>query len=111
MDDEPSKWFVEERSLSTFRVFMWHLQGAFGGGMPFAASGPAEKRLAKVLEKDWYFAGEVNGMRAYNRDKQALCFVKWQDFFDKTAAWRVFAGACDKKGLDVISNDLDVDWD
>jgi len=111
VDGEPSGWFLEQRKLSVFLVFMLHMQAAFGGGMPCTASGPAHKNLVAKLDKDWHFSGEVNGMRAYSRDKQSVCFVKWQDFFAKGETWRVFAGACDKEGLQTIATGLGLQWD
>ncbi|PWU08551.1 MAG: hypothetical protein C5B50_29335 [Verrucomicrobia bacterium] len=111
VDGEPSGWFLEERECSAFMVFMLHLQAAFGGGMPFIASGPAPQSLVATLDAQWNFGGEVNGMRAYSRDKQAVCFVKWQDFFAKEKSWRVFAGACDKAALQAIAMNLNLQWD
>ncbi len=111
VDGEPSGWFVEQRKLSAFMVFMLHMQAAFGGGLPCTASGPAQKSLVATLDRDWHFAGEVNGMRAYSKDKQAICFLKWQRFLAKGETWRVFAGACDKEGLQAISTGLDLQWD
>ena len=80
--------------------------------MACAASAPASKSLMKTLDSGWQFAGEVNGMRSYSRDRQAVCFAKWQDFLsEEKESWRVFAGACEKGGLDAIATDLDLDWD
>ena len=104
-DGEPSGWFLEHRKLSAFLVFMLHLQAAFGGGMPCGSSAPAPETLTAVLDKGWLFAGEVNGMRVYSRDKQAVCFLKWGD------TWRLFASACQKGGLESIAADLGVQWD
>ncbi len=110
-DGAPSAWFLEQRKCSAFMVFMLHLQAAFGGGMPWTASGPAQKNLVATLDKDWHFAGEVNGMRAYSRSRQAVCFLKWQAFLAKGETWRVFAGACDQDGLQAIATALNLQWD
>jgi len=111
-DGEPSGWFLEQRKCSAFMVFMLHLQSAFGGGMACTASAPASKSLMKTLDTNWRFAGEVNGMRAYSRDGQGVCFAKWQDFLaEGKETWRVFAGACAKDGLEAIATDLDLHWD
>ena len=111
VDEEPSGWFLEDRKCSVFMVFMLHMQAAFGGGMPFTASGPAPQNLRATLDGGWSFGGEVNGMRSYSRNKQAVCFVKWQDFFATDKTWRVFAGTCDEDDLDAIATDLNVRWD
>lgn len=111
VNDEPSGWFIESKSVSSFLVFMLHMQAAFGGGMPFTASGPAEQSLVATLDKGWRFGGEINGMRAYSRSNQAICFAKWQDFFAKEETWRVFAGACDKDSLLALASELKLRWD
>jgi len=111
-DGEPSGWFLEQRRCSAFMVFMVHLQASFGGGMACTASAPASKTLMRTLDTDWHFAGEVNGMRAYSRDRQAVCFAKWQDFLGEgKETWRVFAGACAKDGLEAIATELELEWD
>lgn len=111
VDGEPTGWFLEQRKCSAFLVFMLHMQAAFGGGMASTASSSAQRGLVSALDNGWHFAGEVNGMRAYSRDRQAVCFVKWQDLFAKEETWRVFAGACEKEGLETIARDLNLQWD
>ena len=108
---QPSGWHLEEKECSAFLVFMLHLQAAFGGGMPCTASGPAQRELTATLDDGWQLGGQVNGMRAYSRDKQAVCLVKWRDFFTREKTWRIFAGACDKDGLSTIASDLNLKWD
>jgi hypothetical protein len=111
VDGEPNGWYSECSKCSAFLVFMLHLQGTFGGGMSFHASAPAPASLVKSLDRNWQFAGEVNKMRAYGREGQAVCFLKWQDLFEKSETWRVFAGAGTKVELDAIASDLHLKWD
>ncbi|MDB6112835.1 MAG: hypothetical protein JWR69_4585 [Pedosphaera sp.] len=111
VNGEPSGWYLEERKISVFLVFMLHLQAAYGGGMACTASGPARKNLVAALDKGWHFGGEVNGMRTYSKDKKAVCFLKWQDSPADEGTWRVFAGACEKEGLEAIATELNLKWD
>jgi hypothetical protein len=111
VDGEVSGWFLEDRKCSAFLVFMLHLQAAYGGGMAFTASAPAPQSTLATLDRGWHFAGEVNGMRAYGRNGQAVCFVKWSDFLSKKKTWRVFAGASTKAGLAATATDLRLEWD
>ena len=111
VDGEPRAWHTEQIKCSNFLVFALHLQSAYGGGMPLAASATAKQSLAVTLNKHWHFGGEVGGMRAYSRENQAVCFSKWRGFFDEDATWRVFAGAQTKDGLDSIARDLGLQWE
>jgi hypothetical protein len=108
---QPHAWFLEHKSCSTFLRVTLHWQGAFGGGMPVTKSAPASPDCSRRLEEGWSFLGEVNGMRAYNRPGQAVCYLQWQGFFDKTPSWRVFAGANNQEGLDAVAGDLQLKWD
>jgi hypothetical protein len=111
VDDEPSGWYLEQRRCSAFLVFMLHLQAAYGGGMRFTGAAAAAKSLIKALDRNWYFAGEVNGMRAYSRPGQVVCIAPWPDLLGGGKSWRVFAGACAEEGLEAIANELGLAWD
>jgi len=108
---ELGKWYSEETRCSDFLKFMIHLQAAYGGGMPFRASAPTAHNYSAKLGSPWSFGGEVNGMRAYNRENAALCIAKWQDFGTGKQAWRVFGGAKTKDELTVVADDLGIAWD
>ena len=105
VDGEPARWFPEHGHSSQFLVFMLHLQGAYGGGLPFSATASVSKHLRRTLDRNWNFAGEVNKMRAYGRRGQSVCFVKWN------REWRLFAGAITKAGLSAIASQLKLAWD
>ncbi len=111
LDGEPGRWFLECRKCSTFLVFMLHLQASFGGGMKFTASAAVPNGLVNQLDAGWHFGGEVNGMRAYSRENQAVCFTNWKDLLTGTKSWRIFAGACREDGLQNIANELGLRWD
>lgn len=108
---EAKNWFPECDQCSGFLVFMLHLQAAYGGGMPFAASASATLEVRPKLDAGWTFAGEINKMRAYSRNGQAVCFVKWPDLVKKTETWQVFAGASSEIALGTIQKDLAVTWE
>jgi hypothetical protein len=108
---EPRQWFEEHKRCTTFLVFMLHLQAAYGGGLAYSASTPAPASLISALDANWQFVGEVNGMRAYGRQGQAACFLKWPDLIKKTDGWLLCAGASTKSGLDAIAADLGLDWE
>ena len=103
-------WYQEHRRCSVFLTVMLHWQAAFGGGMACTASAPAPPALAASLNGAWQFIGEVNKMRAFSRDGQAVSVLEWQSF-GKEPALRVFAGASSKDGLDAIARDLKLQWD
>ena len=111
VDGELDHWFRESNTCSGFLVFMLHLQAAYGGGMPYCASTSVAPKFAKSLDKSWNFAGDVNGMRAYSRNGQAICITKWKDFFSKGETFRISAGACSKKELDSLASSLGVEWE
>jgi len=90
---------------------MIHLQAAYGGGMPFSSSAPAARDYSVKLGSTWSFGGEVNGMRAYNREHMALCISKWQDFGTDKKPWRIFGGARSKDELAAVAEDLGITWD
>lgn len=108
---ELGKWYSERIHCSGFLQFMIHLQAAYGGGMPFTASARAPSDLSPKLKRTWRFGGEVNGMRAYSREHQAICVTKWQDFGERRKTWRVFAGARSMADLTALGRTLGVEWD
>jgi hypothetical protein len=113
---EPIEWHWEHDACSQFLMVMLHWHGAMGGAMKHAASASVPKRLVKLLDRDWAFAGEVNKMRAYHRKGQAVCFLEWRDLIQemrKESPWRIFAGASTAEGLQTVAKDLSVtfeDW-
>ena len=104
-------WYDEGAACSAFLTFILHLQSAYGGGMPHLASAPVTREIQSRLDDKWHFIGEIGGMRTYSGPGQAICFMKFPDFFTKTDGWRIFAGASDKKSLDSIAQKLEIDWD
>ena len=67
--------------------------------------------MADVLAAGWNFAGEVNGMRAYSRERLAACICKWRDFGEPKPAWRLFAGAQTADTLTALARELNFQWD
>lgn len=114
-EEGPSNnWALEERKCSTFMVFMLHLQVTFAGGMPFVASGPAPLEQLAKLDNDWHFGGEVNHLRAYSRENQAVCFsVELPPFGlkGKRRFRRIYAGAPRMVEMQAIAADLNAEWD
>ena len=110
VSDGLADWYQEQRRCSVFLTVMLHWQASFGGGLACTASAPAPPDLATALERDWKFAGEVNKMRAYGRDGQAVCVLEWRDIV-RGPGLRAFAGATTKAGLETIANDLKLKWD
>ena len=105
VNGEPIEWYVEHERLSVFLGVMLHWHGAFGGAMRCGGTAVVPADLAGTLDRDWPLVGEVNGMRAYSRPGQAVCFLRWGD------SWRVFAGASSRSSLDAIAAELDLRWD
>ncbi len=103
---EAKNWLPECDHCSSFLVFMLHLQAGYGRGMPLSASAPANLEIRSELDDNWYFGGEVNGMRTYSRNGQAVCFLKWPHLIKKTEGWQVFVGATNQEALKVIQRDL-----
>lgn len=108
---EAKQWFQECDHCSAFLIFMLHLQAAYGGGLPFRASGQATLETKSKLDADWHFAGEVNGMRTYSKEEQAVCFLKWPDFLTKKECWKIFAGATTSEKLASIQQSLEISWE
>ncbi len=111
VDGELDKWYSERTRCSDFIKFMLHLQAAYGGGMPCAASAPAADDLSTKLRSEWAFGGEVNGMRVFSTPRRVVCITKWQDFGTDKKTWRVFAGAMTQEDLTSIGTELEISWD
>jgi hypothetical protein len=111
VDDELTAWRDEKSTCSQFLVFMLHLQAAYGGGMRHCASAAVPRKTVSLLDKDWSFGGEVNGMRTYRKPGQSICFVKWKEFSTGKPEWRIFAGAQEEKSLDTIAEELKIEWE
>jgi hypothetical protein len=104
-NDESLVWKHVNERCSVFLIVMLHWEAAFGGAMPNARTSIVDRSLVKILDRDWSFVGEVNGMRAYNKPGTAICFLKWDD------GWRIFAGCTDKAGVNAIARELGVKWE
>jgi hypothetical protein len=107
---QPHAWYLEHDNCSTWLQVMLHWQATFGGGHPFTQTAPAPPDTLPTLDQQWTFIGEVNGMRAYNRPGQAVCYLQWQDFFETTPSWRIFAGSSTSDGINSIAKDLSLKW-
>ncbi|HEY1172859.1 MAG TPA: hypothetical protein VGH19_15935 [Verrucomicrobiae bacterium] len=100
-EDGLAKWYLENRKCSAFLMGMLVWQSTFGGGLPHTGSILCSKGMLALLEKNWNFVSEINGMRTYVREGQAASFLKW---FQND--WCVFVGATTPEGLALIKNDL-----
>jgi hypothetical protein len=107
----PNRWYAEHDCCSKFLKFMIHLQAAYGGGLPCTASAAISLDSRNLLEKDWTFGGEVNGMRTYSRERQVVCVVEWPDLGGKQKSWRAFAGGLTQKDLEEVAVNLSLQWD
>jgi hypothetical protein len=103
-NDETLEWTLEHEHCSVFLKVMLHWQATWGG-MPWVAVAAVPAALVTQLDQFWTFVGEVNGMRAYNRQGQAVCFLRWED------SWRVFAGTHTEADLNEIADDLGIEWE
>lgn len=102
---EPLLWENVNDRCSVFLLVMLHWAGAFAGAMSNAGTAAVDGNLVEVLDRNWSFVGEVNGLRAYNRPGEAICFLKWED------EWRIFAGSTSEEGMKTIAADLGVAWE
>jgi hypothetical protein len=101
---ETLEWEIEHENLSVFLVTMLHWQASFGG-MAWYATASVSPTLTTILDRDWQFVGEINQMRAYNRQNQAICFLPWED------SWRIFAGAKKESDLERTAEELSLEWE
>jgi hypothetical protein len=104
-NDESLVWKHVNERCSVFLIVMLHWEAAFGGAMPNARTSIVDRSLVKILDRDWSFVGEVNGMRAYNKPGTAICFLKWDD------GWRIFAGCTSDAGMNAIASEFGVAWE
>ncbi|MBK8271282.1 MAG: hypothetical protein IPK83_24370 [Planctomycetes bacterium] len=98
------EWYPEADRCSLFLHVMLCYQGAFGGAMQNCATAKVKASFERSLDSSWRLVGEVNKMRAFVRQGQAMCFLKWG------AEWTIFAGASTPEGLRQIENDCGVKW-
>jgi hypothetical protein len=108
------EWHREHDTCSEFLMVMLHWHGTMGGARKHIAWTSVPKRLVNRLDRKWVFAGEVNKMRAYHRNGQAVCFLEWRDPIQqmrKDSPWRVFAAASSARGLREIADDLGITFD
>ena len=73
--------------------------------MPHCATAVVPAETVALLDKDWSFGGEVNGMRTYHKPGQSICFVKWG------TEWTIFAGAQETMMLETTATELKMEWE
>jgi hypothetical protein len=73
--------------------------------MAYCDSAVVPGSVRQNLEHQWTFVGEVNGMRAYCRPREAACLVDWDD------GLRVFAGVESRKALAELAAELEITRD
>lgn len=110
VDDEPTQWHHEHRRCSVFLTVMLHWQAVNSMAMRCGGSATVPAELVAVLDRNWSFAGEVGGIKAYSRPNQAVCLLKWVNCFGKEPKneWQICAGAVTQGDLDAIVSDLGV---
>ncbi len=102
---EPLVWECVNGRCSVFLLVMLHWEAAFAGAMPHASTAAVQANLVELLDRNWSFVGEVNGLRAYNKPGASVCFLRWED------EWRVFAGSTSGAGMDALAAELGVTWE
>jgi hypothetical protein len=109
------QWRPEHDSCFTFLkvMILWH--ASYGGAVPHTAVGFVQAEASrKTLDAGWQFVGEVRAIRAYRRDGQAVCFLKWEDFIQKKRklpSWRVHAAAASEDELEHIRGSVQAQWE
>jgi hypothetical protein len=109
------QWRPEQKSCFTFLnvMILWH--ASFGGAVANTAVGYVQGDAArKALDDGWQLVGEVRDMRAYRRDGQAVCLVKWEDIMQKMRKlppWRVHAAAASADALAQVKTALTAQWE
>lgn len=114
VNGDPIAWYPEHAHCSAFLQVMLHWHGAFGGAMKYCSTARVSSQFSKKLKRGWRLVGEINKMRAYNRDGRAICLLKWDDWPGQPAGrslWRIFAGAVNERSLDQMAAELRVKWD
>lgn len=102
---EPLVWEGVNERCSIFLLVMLHWEAAFAGAMPNASTAAVDGNLVELLNLNWSFVGEVNGLRAYNKPGSAVCFLRWED------GWRVFAGSTSESGMNALASEFGVTWE
>lgn len=72
--------------------------------MPWSGTATVAPTLVRRLNRKWSFVGEVNRMRAYSRQGQAVCLLEWDD------GWRIFCGTAAKQDAARIADELGITW-
>jgi hypothetical protein len=109
------QWRAEHESCFTFLnvMVLWH--ASFGGAVANTAVGYVqEDATRKALDEGWHFVGEVRDMRAYKREGQAICLVKWEDIMQKMRKlppWRIHAAAASEVALAQTKGSLPAQWE
>jgi hypothetical protein len=109
------QWRAEHASCFTFLnvMILWH--ASFGGAAAHRAVGFVQEQATReALDAAWQFVGEVRSMRAYRRNGQAICFLKWQDPIQKMRklpAWRVYAAAASEGEFEQIKAAFPAQWE
>jgi hypothetical protein len=104
-NDDPIRWHKVNEKCSVFLLVMLHWEASFGAAMPHVRAAIVKPALRRFLDRTWSFVGEVNRMRAYQKNGQALCFVKWMP------EWQVFVGAQSEASLEATADELGLKWD
>ena len=102
---EPLVWESVNERCSVFLLVMLHWEAAFAGAMPNASTAAVDGNLVELLDLNWSFVGEVNGLRAYNKPGSAICFLRWED------EWRIFAGSTSESGMNALASEFGVTWE
>lgn len=98
-------WYPEHRRCSKFLAVMLQYN-AVNGGFPYCALTNVSSHAGYDFKKHgWTFYGEVNSLRAYGRQNQALCLLPPGDlpFMDK---WSVLTGGKTKSDLRQIADEV-----
>ena len=98
-------WYPEHRQCSKFLAVMLHYN-AVNGGFPFCELTEISTHAGNNFKKNgWTFYGEVNSLRAYGRQNQALCLLPPGDlpFMEKSS---VLTGGKTKSDLRQIADEL-----
>lgn len=72
-----SEWYPEHPLLSQFLQAMLHWQAVMGSALPCSGSAELDGSVRARLDQACTFSGEISELRAYSRDRVALCLVPW----------------------------------
>ena len=113
--DKGIEWHPENDSCFTFLKVMaiWH--ASYGGAAANTAVGYVDEGITRAaLDDRWQLVGEVNAMRAYKQPGRAVCFLKWEDFFQRKLnlpSWRLFAAAATLDELERLKDSVQAQWE